>query len=313
MSKLHSKELTEIQPSKVIFWGLVDWTVIAATLVGFAHFPNVGTFFLAALIIGNRQHALGIIAHEGAHYLVSRNKRINDLITNMLVFWPLGGAVSGYRGFHLAHHRNYLTANDIEREAIHRDMGSYFSGPLRLRKVFRVMVADALGLNAATTFRMFKLFNEYLKKTDLIIPTSLQLAYWVVGIASGYWYLPAVWTFSMFSGYLMTFRIRIWLEHIGIHETHRTALPRWFAAVFAPHNTSHHWEHHRHPGVPFYNLPAMRKADTSVKLITLRELIRFHRNHSIRTDHWQKPEAWQGYQSREAAEGAVEPVLLKSA
>ena len=46
--------------------------------------------------------------------------------------------------------------------------------------------------------------------------------------------------------------------------------------LFAPHNVWYHYEHHRWASIPFYNLPAARKLDTSVPVMTLTELYQFY-------------------------------------
>src|SRR5712692_4137354 len=84
----------------------MDWLVIAAAL-GMIHlWPHFYTALAGILIIGNRQHALTILGHDGTHYTLSRSAALNDFLTNLICFWPLGLTVSGYRALHYAHHKN---------------------------------------------------------------------------------------------------------------------------------------------------------------------------------------------------------------
>src|SRR6185312_1502992 len=78
----------------------LDWAVILGAF-GVVHLFSSPVLWLPALlIIGNRQHALAILGHDGTHFTLSHDRRLNDYLTNMLAFWPLGLTVSGYRALH---------------------------------------------------------------------------------------------------------------------------------------------------------------------------------------------------------------------
>src|SRR3954469_4882168 len=56
---------------------LQDFAVIALSVaVALAFWPNVVVIFLAVILIGTRQHALFVIAHDAAHYLLFDNRRL---------------------------------------------------------------------------------------------------------------------------------------------------------------------------------------------------------------------------------------------
>ena len=90
----------------------MDWLVIAAALAMIQLWPHFYTVFAGILIVGNRQHALAILGHDGTHYTLSRNAAFNDFLTNLFCWWPLGLTVSGYRALHYAHHKNTGMEND---------------------------------------------------------------------------------------------------------------------------------------------------------------------------------------------------------
>jgi hypothetical protein len=69
------------------------------------------------------------------------------------------------------------------------------------------------------------------------------------------------------------FRLRIYIEHVGIPETHRVHLSLWQRVLFAPHNIWIHWEHHKHPFVPYYQLPHIRVKYKDVPVLTFNELL----------------------------------------
>ena len=69
-------------------------------------------------ILGNRQHALALLGHEGTHYAIHKNKRINDAISDVLGMWMVGLTTSGYRNIHFEHHKHLNT--DRDPELMHR-------------------------------------------------------------------------------------------------------------------------------------------------------------------------------------------------
>src|SRR5437870_5579408 len=58
-----------------------DWLVIGSALAVVSLWPHFYTVAAAVLIIGNRQHALAILGHDGTHYTLSRNATFNDFLT----------------------------------------------------------------------------------------------------------------------------------------------------------------------------------------------------------------------------------------
>ena len=60
------------------------WTQIVLSFILFAIWPSVFTFLISTLIIVTRQFALVILMHDGAHNLISKNKKVNDFISQWL-------------------------------------------------------------------------------------------------------------------------------------------------------------------------------------------------------------------------------------
>ena len=97
-------------------------------------------------------------------------------------------------------------------------------------------------------------------------------------IATGLWWVPALWYASLVTSFIMFFRLRLWLEHHGTDYTHRLKLNRWQGALLAPHLSWHHWEHHYWPSIPYYNLPQLRAMIPEVPVMTLGELLSFYKS-----------------------------------
>src|SRR5471032_1023235 len=126
----------------------MDWIVIGAALAGVTVWPYLLVVLAAVLIVGNRQHALAILGHDGTHYTLSRNAPLNDFLTNFLCFWPLGLTVSGYRALHYAHHKNTGMENDPELG--HKRMRApQWDLPATPRTVLRYALMDMIGYSFA--------------------------------------------------------------------------------------------------------------------------------------------------------------------
>jgi hypothetical protein len=71
---------------------------------------------------------------------------------------------------------------------------------------------------------------------------------------------------------MMSFRLRLWLEHQGTDDTQRVCLTWWQAALLSPHNSWHHWEHHKYPTIPYHRLPQARQRLRGPAILTLHDL-----------------------------------------
>ena len=67
----------------------------------------------AAFITGASQHQLGGVIHEGTHFLLFENRRLNELASDWLGAFPIYTSTYQYRVHHLAHHQ---FVNDPERD-----------------------------------------------------------------------------------------------------------------------------------------------------------------------------------------------------
>jgi fatty acid desaturase len=61
---------------------------------------------LAVLMVGACQHRLTTLGHEASHYMLFRNRRLNELASDWLCMFPVFSTTHGYRIQHLAHHQH---------------------------------------------------------------------------------------------------------------------------------------------------------------------------------------------------------------
>jgi fatty acid desaturase len=68
---------------------------------------------VAALVIGAAQHQFGGAIHEGTHFLLFKNRKLNELASDWLAAFPIYTSTYQFRIHHLAHHQ---FVNDPERD-----------------------------------------------------------------------------------------------------------------------------------------------------------------------------------------------------
>src|SRR5688572_6442128 len=96
-------------------WLLVtamEWTIIVVTLAVALRWRYWWVWLPAAIIIGTRQNAFGILTHEGTHKNVARSLFWNDLLANWLVSYPIGVSAEGFRTAHMTHHARLEMPDD---------------------------------------------------------------------------------------------------------------------------------------------------------------------------------------------------------
>lgn len=233
-----------------------NWLEVGAILGLAAWWWTPPVIGLAVLLLGTRQHALAMLAHDGAHYAASRTRWLNDSLVCLLVFYPLYGGLDGYRHFHFTHHRT--TGRDDDPElAYKRAFAADWSLPLSWGRLLRLLLRDLTGQNLHQIVRLGAQAPPR-SWADRVGPAAWNLVAALVLARLGALWVAGLWVAAFCTAHWAVFRLRVWTEHVGTRGTHRIhagPLARFF---IVPHNTWYHWEHHRYPGVPCWNLPAVR-------------------------------------------------------
>lgn len=115
-----------------LFYLLADYLTLIAVLggaAGFCHMRsgwglswawNIPVVGLAVLLVGAVQHRFAGLAHEGAHYILLKNRFWNELVSDVLCMFPLFCTTAQYRLIHLGHHEY---TNDWQRDPELLNMG----------------------------------------------------------------------------------------------------------------------------------------------------------------------------------------------
>src|SRR4029079_18552360 len=63
------------------------------------------TTLVALPLVGAGQHRLATLTHEASHYMLFRNRLLNEFISEWFCMFPLLGTTHRYRVQHLGHHQ----------------------------------------------------------------------------------------------------------------------------------------------------------------------------------------------------------------
>ena len=264
------RELSVLQPGLgLALIGMELVAAITAAVLCWQHF-HPALYLLAIAFIGARQHSLGVMVHEGAHYRLARNKELNDWLSELLCAWPLLFiSTRAYRRNHNAHHRHLNTERDPD---LARKQGPAWQFPKPARHIAGYLIGTALGGGLIRSILLFKNIEPSKRPTNerrfvigrvvflVTLATTLTL--------TGTWApFLAMWLVPLVTWALVAQEIRSISEHHGIpdgpgvYAGTRTTIPTIFDRLFvASHGVQFHMEHHLYPSVPIYKLRALHEA-----------------------------------------------------
>jgi len=258
------KSLHSVNTVRGMFSIVLEWFLIIASVFLCEQYFSWPLYFLVVVFIGARLLALGLIMHESVHYLISKNKILNDFVAEVFCAWPLFISMRSYRVKHLAHHKWLNTEKDPDYVAKTDENWQY---PMSARKFIKLILVQLSGWGIFETFKVMssKQMKIRKEKTPLWYHISRVLFYLIlvgsfVVFGQGmllvkYWIIPfATWT-------QVANRLRRIAEHSGIEGKHLAMQTRTTKHGFltrlllVPKNISYHCEHHLYPGIPCYHLP----------------------------------------------------------
>lgn len=268
------RELSRIEPLRALFAILEEWLAIVAAVLLSQHLATGWAYALAVCFIGARQHALVVIGHDAVHWRLLPDRRWNDRVANLLLWWPVLATNEAFRHFHGPHHRWIGTDRDgnIPLWRLHGDDGrltrewTYPKTALELflRVLWRGCGVSGIGYALVGLIRPFRVVGPVYGLVRLLVLGSA-----VAGFAAAdrldllfyYWLVP------LCTWFVAVNYVRLICEHSNVHSDvpayalTRTTIPGWFDRTFiVPRNISYHLDHHMYPSVPFYRLPALHAA-----------------------------------------------------
>lgn len=260
------QSLYQRQPGRYVRDGVAIWIVILGALAAAILSGSIVVSVVAFAVIAGRQLALNNMVHEASHYLLSRDKDLNDWISDIFFAAPHLISTQGYRIKHLPHHSHLgHPPEDVEFKARYLFRGRRFLW----RSLFAV--AGGTSLVTAASYGATASKNPQSVRTFALIALTngALFAYcWALGSPWAYFYL---WLLPLLTlaGYLGTLRVVAEHQPVSYAEFPEEdfdspleppltrSIPAGPIARFfvAPLNFCYHFEHHAFPAIPYASLP----------------------------------------------------------
>lgn len=263
---------------------LWTWTTIAAIFAMLAIWPNVLTFVIAVILLGGRQLALFILAHDAAHRTLFRTHALNDAVGDWLAARLIFNDVTRYRAHHLRHHTHTGTDGDPDLSLVRpfpttqRSLLKRFwrdlSGQTGVRRLVAQFLMDIGVFGYTVAAEVERLPRAGRSRGDYLLaglrnflPSVLaQVALAALLAALGQLWLYSAWAVAYLTTFSLYVRVRSMAEHacteLSAHPMRNTRTARaglLARMTFAPLNVNYHREHHLLASVPWYRLPRMHR------------------------------------------------------
>lgn len=264
-------------------WAVMStWAVIAACFALLAIWPNPLTFVLAVIVLGGRQLALAILAHEAAHRTLFRTPWLNDRVGDWICARPIWNDVPRYREHHLQHHAHTGTDLDpdmtlvrplpVTRRSLAKKFLRDLSGQTGLRRMAAQFLMEVGVFKYTVAAEVERLpqegrgFSDYLRDGLRNMSGFLlaQAAIAAVLAACGVLWIYSAWAVAYLTTFSLYIRVRSMAEHActedspdmfrNTRSTRAGLVARW---TVAPWNVNLHLEHHVMASVPWFRLPQM--------------------------------------------------------
>ena len=239
-----------------VLWLLGQTVLIIAAAVRLGH-PL--SWAVAFLLMGRTHAQFLSLMHEAAHRLLFPNRRVNDLVGDWLLGYPVVTSTPAYRRVHMAHHREEFGPEEP-------DIPLYAHYPIAPASLRRKLMRDLTGRTGARLFvaqvRGFRSPDARVRRTlwkMVLVQTVIIGAFTAAGRPELWLFL---WVVPYFTLWRVINRLRSIAEHGGMRAdrdrrvtTHSVVQHRLARFYLVPYNIGFHLAHHVDAGIPFRNLP----------------------------------------------------------
>ena len=238
-------------------WGAAAGVLLLTQASPFFIPIGIACSILIAYVI----RGLGAIAHDAVHGSCSKSKRVSYWIA-LLGWAPTGMSVTLYTNYHLHHHKITNTYPDIDNFVV----TDYTRNPFLAKVMLLVVYTFAYPMywlsNMGRHMRRLTVRQRVLTQVEL-------LGFW--GVVTGFFFLlphPVFFFFFIlpFIFGAMLASMTSMIEHYEMALTEddayssRTYGTSSHLTNFIWNNVTYHNEHHKYPGIPWYNLRSFHEA-----------------------------------------------------
>lgn len=214
----------------------------------------------ASLLITNLIRGLGAVAHDAVHGTVFKNKAAAYAI-GLLCWFPTGMSFTLYANYHLHHHRIANTYPDVDNFVVtdytkHPTLGRWLS--------------FAIYVFAYPIYFGFQIARYIKRLTPLRrLRMNVELLAWASAVGAMIYFLPGGFLFFVYGlPFILSAMLAStaqMIEHFEMDPGEDAYSSRSYATEmpvfhFLWNNVCFHNEHHKFPGIPWYNLKRFHRA-----------------------------------------------------
>jgi fatty acid desaturase len=265
------RQFSELNPWITCGHILMEWIFLIGTAWLCTRYWHPLLYVAAVFWLGGRLHAFATLMHEGVHYVICKNKHLNDLIADVFCAWPLLITTANFRGNHWEHHKYTNTDKDPDclRKLFHMKAEDW-EFPTSWKAILWMFLKDLSGIGfydlSRNALNLFRGDTGKNKSGADWIPKYCRILYYALILSAAvyfnfwkglllFWFVPFVTTFNIYM------RLRSISEHFATENenpfniTRTTICPWWESVLFGLKNINIHIDHHFYPSVPFFRLP----------------------------------------------------------
>ncbi len=268
------RQLSRIRPWASVMGIAVQWVIIAAAFWAAVATGHWAVYVLSALVIGTRIQALGVVMHDGAHFLLFRHRIVNDVVSDLFCAFPAGMSTTLFRQTHLQHHRETNSEHDPDLALIRTDAD--FVWPRTRLAACWLIVRCVFSLNGLRSLKVVRQWSPSFHLLDPLTPAFplrarlMFVSFATITTLAVVWadlLVPTLLLFVIPSVTYLNFsnRLRATAEHLRVPATHELNSTRTMATnavgrfFLCPYGIGYHLEHHLFPSVPGYQLGLLHR------------------------------------------------------
>jgi fatty acid desaturase len=270
------RELSQVNDLRFLGAVARQWLVITLAISVAVLSNHWAVYLLMMIVIATRQHALGILMHDGTHFRCLSNRTANDVVCNLFCALPIGILTSRYRYEHQLHHRFLNTDQDPYWMDFKLD--SDWHWPKTRKKALWIFIRDLLGLNGHRNWRVIYRWSPWSnhfsrrKTPPPLTPVERATIYGFFAsvlifltLTNGWLEFLWLWLVPLSTITVALMRLRTIAEHLGLPNKDELDASRHIEGSLlerlsiSPLNINYHIDHHLFPAVPYYNLPKLHE------------------------------------------------------
>ena len=123
-------------------------------------------------------------------------------------------------------HHKYTNTKDDPELAHRAARAPQWDLPIGLGRIIRYCTGDLLG-GSFSDYIIIVSFSKSGKGREYLPLALFHIAIIAIAVVTGFWWVGALWYLSLVTSFMMFFRLRTVLEHLGTGGTHRLHLNWW--------------------------------------------------------------------------------------